>query len=310
MATFDNLNVDEILNSTISDQHVCNGLALKLYSFIQTGKITGSNACKYLHISEQHAKKFTSKCYKLKAKTRTKRGIYLEELMNQTFELNECLCCKDFKLNLTKMNQTLSNVEKVNENQMEKLQVQGKERKHLKKKINQLENSRALKVEKLKTINEEMNMEKTQLKLTTRKLIDKNLLLIKKENQMKQLRKRLGNLTSEVTKLKGINKRETQLRNFELNNAKVQISELHSSLKVSENELIELRKKIKELNDTITYTETQVNNNDTIELFDKENGCFSHKTELCVHELLNNSVAMDKVPDVMRSVLKLCEKKT
>ena len=76
-----------------------------------------------------------------------------------------------------------------------------------------------------------------------------------------------------------------------------------------ENELAELSNKNRRLKETINYMETDpIQETENIELFDHENGCFSTNTELCIHKLLNHSVAMDKVPKVIESVSKLCGK--
>ena len=224
-----NISINQILNSTIdSTENVTTGLVLELYSFIQSGKIVGAEACKFLKYPEILAKKFTSNCSKLKAKAKGKRGKYLEEFLKEKFEISsDCgnLACKNLKTNLKNLNKTIEYVEKQNENQKEKLLVDGKEKKHLNKKIKQLQNSRALQLKKLKTANNTLNVEKQQSKVTSRNLRDKNILILKKEKQIKELRKRLGNLTVEANRLKGELKKERRLRNFEVNDCNVKISE-------------------------------------------------------------------------------------
>ena len=72
--------------------------------------------------------------------------------------------------------------------------------------------------------------------MTSRNLHHKNILILKKEKQIKELRKRLGNLTVEAKRLTGELKKERRLLNFEVNDGNVKISELQSSVKDSENE--------------------------------------------------------------------------
>ena len=61
---------------------------------------------------------------------------------------------------------------------------------------------------KLKISRDALASEKQDMKLTSRKLRVKNILLLKQENKLKELRQRLGNLTVEVINLKGELKRE------------------------------------------------------------------------------------------------------
>ena len=61
---------------------------------------------------------------------------------------------------------------------------------------------------KLKISRDALVSEKQDMKLTSRKLRVKNILLLKQENKLKELRQRLGNLTVEVINLKGELKRE------------------------------------------------------------------------------------------------------
>ena len=61
---------------------------------------------------------------------------------------------------------------------------------------------------KLKISRDALVSEKQDMKLTLRKLRVKNILLLKQENKLKELRQRLGNLTVEVINLKGELKRE------------------------------------------------------------------------------------------------------
>ena len=103
------------------------------------------------------------------------------------------------KTNLKNLNKTIEYVEKQNIK---------KQKKHLNKKIKQLQNSRALQLKKLKTANNTSNVEKQQSKVTSRNLPHKNILILKKEKQIKELRKRLGNLTVEANRLTGELKNE------------------------------------------------------------------------------------------------------
>ena len=200
-----------------------------------------------------------------------------------------------------------------NDNHVKKDKIisDGKEKKHLRKKITQLKNSRSLQVNKLKISRDALASEKQDMKLTSRKLRDKNILLLKKENQLKGLRQRLRNLTVENINLKGELKKEKKLRYFEMKDHEVKMSTLKSNREQLENELVELGNKNRRLRETINYMETNpIQETENIELFDSEKGCFSTSTELCIHDLLNHSVAMDKVPKVIESVLKLCGKKS
>ena len=61
---------------------------------------------------------------------------------------------------------------------------------------------------KLKISRDALVSEKQDMKLTSRKLRVKNILLLKQENKLKELRQRLGNLAVEVINLKGELKRE------------------------------------------------------------------------------------------------------
>ena len=73
--------------------------------------------------------------------------------------------------------------------------------------------------------------------------------------------------------------------------------------------MAEAIKKNKELKATINYMEIHpIQKTEGIQLFNTEKGCFSPNTIVCIHELLDYSVAMDKVPKVIESVLKLCGK--
>ena len=148
-----NISIKQILNSTVSStENVTTGLVFEQNSFIQSGKIVGAEAYKLFKYPEILAKKFTSKCFKLKAKAKGKRGKYLEEFLKEQFKSSsDCsnLACKNLKTNLKNLNKAIEYVEKQIENQKEKLD--GKEKKLLNKEIKQLQNSRALQLKKLKT---------------------------------------------------------------------------------------------------------------------------------------------------------------
>ena len=95
-----------------------------------------------------------------------------------------------------------------------------------------------------------------------------------------------------------------------MNDHEVKMLALKSNCEELENELDELRNKNSRLRETINYMETNpLQETENIVLFDSEKGCFLTNTELCIRDLWNHSVAMDKIPKVIESVLKLCGKK-
>ena len=80
----ENISVHQVLQFTIEpSQIITTRLVLHLYNLIQNKKILGAEACKFLDYHESESKKFTTSCFKLKAKAKGKRGKYLDDFLNQ-----------------------------------------------------------------------------------------------------------------------------------------------------------------------------------------------------------------------------------
>ena len=127
---------------------------------------------------------------------------------------------------------------------------------------------------------------------------DKNVLIQRKENTIKNLRSRLSRSIANLEHTKLLLKRETKLRAFEKKSDKLKYDKLYQEHKICEKEMEKLIQSSIQVNESLEICSP----------FLKKRQCFSDKLELCVHELLDNSAAMEKVSNVIQSFLKLYDR--
>lgn len=282
----------------------CNGLAVDLYNFATEHNLILKqyyydwvSAIVNMNINEINKEALLSKVHRILKQVKGKRGEAKLNYLNERFVIPS---------------QTVaSSAQHVKPAQHEKLLTKVKEKaetlaetreksKQLKRKLQRLETKFTAKNAKLELYENENKQLKQVIK--------------SKERNMKQVNYKLGKkiVKNSKCRLSLINMKNTELELKEnIKEYKSEVANLRDTLRVNEEVVASATQTAKELaeaNLTIDYMQALLNDSPDVQLCDETSSKYNNETVMCVMNLTDMKVPVERVGPVISEVAKLCGK--
>ena len=286
-----------------ADEALSNCDILNIDSAFKIHKLSYEDFTQFLGIEQSLNNALRSKIYRLKQSKKALRGQKLHKFLEKVFyfpdhqfKTDPVLEDKTERLQSVILKQTL---------QVKRLQA---EKRGLKRKTSQLIRSRETK--KVKIQNEQEKNKKALNDLKFAEKEKKNVVESMRKATVHKVKAQTMELKSKLVDLQhqysGAEQEKLSLKN-KVNSLSVKVDE-HNQCCVKK--IDKLQKSNKELEQSVEYLEQLLHDNrlDFLELKDEIKGEYTTSTHLCVHKLIDNNVAFEKIPNVIKAVAQLCGK--
>lgn len=295
--------------SSVGQANFSNGLAIDLYNFCVKRKLVLKqyfsdwvSDIANISIEEINKEALLSKIHRVLKEVKNKRGTVKSNYLNQRF----IIPCQTVTHSLP--TGSIDSTEETTHSKLRK-QVQVKsdiviatreKAKQSKRKLERLEVKFGAKKVKLELAENENKVMKGQLKASEKNVRQLTYKLDKEKIKNAKYQHTVTDLKNTELELKKINKKQ-----------EAEIFDLHETIHKNDKIVASAEQKVKDFNDlnlSIDYMQSLLNDIPEMQLYDDTAGKYTNETALCVMNLTDMKVPVERVGPVIKEVSKLCGK--